>query len=103
MALRIVRTGTWLYDGTAPRPVDIVALDYDWWYELEKADGTLGPAEQPLKPDAQGWIYYVRFRNALERSEPTSVDSPGHGSIAQAIAEAESKLHEPIHWNDDDA
>jgi hypothetical protein len=103
MALRIVRIGTWLYDGAVPRPVDIVALDYDWWYELGKANGDHSHDEKALEPDAQGWIYYVRFRNALNRSEPTSVDSPGHNTIAQAMAAAEAKVHDRIRWNDGDA
>ncbi len=28
--VRIVRSGRWLYDGSAPMPVDIVALDFDF-------------------------------------------------------------------------
>jgi len=103
MALRIVRTGEWLYDSAAPKSVDIVALDYDWWYELGKADGNLSPDEKALEPDGQGWIYYVRFRNALDPSEPTSVDSPGHQTIEQAMAAAEAKVDVAIHWNDGDA
>jgi hypothetical protein len=32
--MKIVKTGWWLYDGTAERPVDIVGLGFDFWYEL---------------------------------------------------------------------
>jgi len=103
MALRIVRTGTWFYDGAVPRPVDIVALSYDWWYELGKADGNLSPGERELEPDAEGWIYYVRFRSALDGSEPTSVDSFGHRKIEEAMATAQAKINGPICWNDGDA
>jgi hypothetical protein len=31
--VEIVRSGSWLYDWVAPQPVDIVGLDYDYWYE----------------------------------------------------------------------
>lgn len=30
MDIKIVKSGTWLYDGTVEKPVDIIALDYDW-------------------------------------------------------------------------
>ena len=103
MALRIVRTGTWLYDGTVSKPVDIIALDFDWWHELAKADGQLEPDERPIEPDAQGWIYYVRFQGALNRSEPTEVDSFGHRTVEEAMSLAQAKVHGPIQWNDGDA
>ena len=102
MTLRIVRTGTWLYDGTVARPVDIVALDFDWWYQLAEADGDLEPDEKPIEPDAQGWIYYVRFKRASDTSEPTWVDSFGDRTIEEAMSAAQAKVQAPIQWNDGD-
>ena len=53
MPLKIVRTGTWLYDGTVEKPVDIIALEYDWWYSLASKDGQLDDDVEPnpLGPD----------------------------------------------------
>ena len=51
--MRIAMSGSWLYDGTTQRPVDIVALDYDHWFAIGEADDALAPADtaQPLGPD----------------------------------------------------
>jgi hypothetical protein len=47
MHREIVRKGEWLYDGCVPKPVYAVKLNYDFWYEIAKADGTLEPDEEP--------------------------------------------------------
>ena len=31
--VRIVKSGEWLFEGDLDLPVDIVVLDYDWYYE----------------------------------------------------------------------
>lgn len=98
MTLRIVRIGSWLYGGTVSTPVDIVALDYDWWYRLGEADGMLEPGETPEPLGRDGFLYYVRFRRALETSEPAWPDSPGYRTIAEAVAHAESKATGGIPW-----
>ncbi len=98
MTLRIVRIGSWLYGGTVSTPVDIVALDYDWWYKLGEADGALEPGETPKPLGQGGFLYYARFRRALETSEPTWPDSPGYSTIAEAVAHAESKVTGGITW-----
>jgi hypothetical protein len=93
---RVARSGTWLYDGSVPRPVHIVELDYDFWYEIAKADGMVEPGEKPdLNP--QGLRYYVCFRE-VPRQAPIWVDSPGHYSIGQACEHAQSKVPSPISW-----
>lgn len=99
MTLEIVLTGTWLYDGTAETPVDIVALDYDWWYALAEADGQLHEGEKPMPLGPDGRLYYVRFQRALEPSEPTWVDSFGHLDLTSAVSAAEEKIRDPIHWH----
>jgi len=43
----IVARGTWTYGGIAPMPVFIIETDYDFWFEIAKADGDLEPGEQP--------------------------------------------------------
>ncbi len=100
MTLRIVKTGTWLYDGTIERPVDIIALDFDWWYEMAKADGILDADEAPMKLGHEGYLYYVRYQRAAETTEPTWVDSPGHQEVEQAMHFAEKKVIGGITWNE---
>ncbi len=98
MSLEIQKTGVWLYDGTAEKPVDIVSLPYDWWYSLAEADDMLEPDEEPESVNENGVLYYVRFRYAGVQEEPTWVDSQGYQNLNEAIAEAESKVTGSIQW-----
>ena len=41
-------SGFWLYDGLIKYRVKIEALDYDYWYELEKGDGIDMSYENPI-------------------------------------------------------
>jgi hypothetical protein len=99
MDTKIVKRGIWLYDGTVEKPVDIIALDYDWWYELAKADGMLEPDEDPEPLGKEGYIYYVRFKRALETEGPNWVDSCGHQELKEAIKAAEAKVSGGIKWH----
>jgi|SRR5690606_284712 len=98
MSIKILKIGTWLYDGTTERPVDIVGLPYDWWFSLAEADDMLEPGEEPMPLNKEGLLYYVRFRCAGEATEPTWVDSGGYQDISGAIEEAESKVIGRIQW-----
>ncbi len=98
MTLEIVLTGTWLYDGLVAKPVDIVALDYDWWYRLGELDDQLEVGEMPKPMGQNGYLYYVRFRRATETNEPTWVDSDGHQELSDAMMAAEEKVVGEIQW-----
>lgn len=65
--MRIVATGTWLYSDTVRMAVHIVRLDYDFWYEIVKADGDLEPGELP-DLNADGHLYYVALRDPSARA-----------------------------------
>ena len=93
----VVRSGTWLYDGTASRPVFIVMLDYDFWHEIGKADGLLDSGETPHLNDA-GRQYYACFREVPE-SPPIWMDSPGFDEVQRACEWAQSKVPLPISWD----
>jgi len=43
----IVRCGAWLYDKVVRRPVRVIRLTKDFWYDITKADGLLEPGERP--------------------------------------------------------
>lgn len=98
MGINIVKKGTWLYDETAVKPVDIVALDFDWWYEMVKNEDGLEEGEQPIPLGDDGYIYYVRFQRTGESEHPTWVDSGGERSLSEAIKVAESKVTGEITW-----
>jgi hypothetical protein len=95
---RIVRTGTWLYDESIPAPVWILEADYDFWYELAKADHQLEPGEEPALNEA-GLCYYAAFK------APTPGDAfwpatQATMSLAEACAAAQAKVPSSISWND---
>lgn len=96
--MRIVKSGSWLYDGIVDREVDVVGLPYDYYFEMAKADGTLEADEEPLPLGEVGLIYYFRFRTAGSLEAPTWVDSPGHPTVEEAMAAAQSKAPSPIRW-----
>lgn len=100
MALKIIRTGRWRYDGVVEKSVDIVALDYDWWYELAKAGGTLADGELAEDLGSDGFLYYARFTRAGEENEPTWVDSGGHKTCDEAMKAAQRKVVGAIDWQD---
>lgn len=92
----IVRQGRWLYDGTVFQPVTIVRLNYDFWYEIVRADGLGEPGDEP-ELNAEGFQYYLCFQ-----SDPTAhpgwVDSVGFDSVEAASQWANSKVPSPIEW-----
>ena len=97
--MRIVKRGRWRHEGSVEMPVDIVAFEFDWWHEHARQDGTLEPGTEPVPLGDNGLLYYVRFRRAGERSEPTWVDSSGHETAAAAMADAQEQSPTPIRWN----
>ena len=84
-----VAVGYWLYDGGTELPVRIVALPYDHWYELGKADEQLEPGEEPTPLGPEGVLYYASF---------TAVDSSGYPTVPLAKEAAQKRVQSQIHW-----
>lgn len=94
--MKVVVKGTWLYDGAVSMPVEVVSLDYDFWYAIAEANQTLEPDEQPaLNPD--GCLFYLRFRPA--QSHDFWPDSPGFGTVEEAKIAAEERVPGPVTWD----
>jgi hypothetical protein len=96
--VRIVCTGQWLYDDSVAQPVDIVSLEYDFWYEIGRADGALDDGEEPVPLGPGGVLFYVRFSKAGSTDSPTWVDSGAYESIEEAQEDAQSRATSPIKW-----
>jgi len=94
----IVRRGRWLYADAVYRPVDIIGMPYDFWFELGRADGQLEPGGTPQPLGEAGLLFYVRFKHAGETAEPTWPDSAGYTTIGRAIVAAEEKAPSEIVW-----
>lgn len=97
--MNIVRHGRWLYDNSVSLPVDIVSLNYDFWYEIGKADDQLKPGELPQPMNELGVLYYYRFRRAGDMTTPTWPDSAGYSEIEQAMLAAQEKAPSAIQWS----
>ncbi|UGT43416.1 hypothetical protein LTV02_08530 [Nocardia yamanashiensis] len=92
----IVATGSWLYDEVVRRPVFVVRLDYDFWHEVARADGTLEAGEEPTL-DSKGHAYYVSFKVVGEET-PFWPDSGPHLSADEARIAARTRVPSTITW-----
>lgn len=91
--MRILRTGTWV-DAGDTRSVDVIALPYDYWYELADVNGELERGQRPTLFGPDRLLYYVRFSGAgTKKPRPDSIAFP---TIDGAMAEAEAKV--PVRW-----
>ena len=94
--MRIFRTGTWTDQDGQAKPVDVVGLPYDYWYELADLGGELERGQRPTAFGPDRLLYYVRFAGAgTTKPRPDSIAFP---TIDEAIAEAEAKA--PIVWDE---
>lgn len=96
--MKIVRHGRWLYDDLIYKPVDVISLNFDFWYEIGAADDQLEPDEVPTPMNSKGVLYYYRYRKAGERTLPTWPDSPGFVELEDAMRAAQESLPSPIEW-----
>jgi hypothetical protein len=93
---QIVATGSWLYAGTSKKTVYVIQQNYDYWFEMDKADGELELGEKP-ELNADGQIYYVCFTPL--GNKPWSVAYRGCKSLDEAKAFASEKANGPIQWD----
>lgn len=92
----IVKSGSWTYAGKVEKPVDVVGLSFDFWFEIARLDEQLEPGDKPQPLDDAGLIYYIRFQYAGQTSEPTWPDSIGYGTIDAAMLSAEARSRVPL-------
>lgn len=97
--MKIFRSGRWRYADATDKPVDIVGLPYDFWFELAKADEQLDPDEAPQALGEEGLLFYVRFKQAGEAATPTWPDSMGYLTIDLAMKAAEKRAPTSIIWD----
>jgi len=93
----IVARGSWTYGGVATKPVFIIATDYDFWFEVAKADGDLEPGEEP-DLNAENRLYYLSF-HGLRDNGTFWPDSVAYKSIEAARLAGESRVPTSIVWD----
>ena len=92
---REVQRGKWLYDGQILKGVRIVAINYDYWYDLEESDGFDMSEEEP-ELNEQGEMYMIEWLNvSFTKQESFSV---GLLDLSETIELAQSIVKQPIEW-----
>ena len=95
--IRVVATGTWVYDQDVMKAVRVVESDRDFWFDVGDADGDLAEGEQPHLNE-YGLCYYVLYREEWKPGGPFWPDSVGFMSLEQARVAAEAKLPSVVEW-----
>jgi hypothetical protein len=92
---REVQRGRWLYDGRILKGVRILAINYDYWYELEESDGVDMSDEEP-ELNEQGEMYMIEWTDVtFTKMESFSV---GRLELAETLELAQSVIKQPIEW-----
>jgi len=95
-ARRVLR-GMWLYDQAAWRPVQLFAINYDYWYEITKADGDLEEGEQP-KLNESGEQYMIAWTDCGYFDSYMQLKFGGL-TLKSAIETAEELAGQKIRWD----
>jgi hypothetical protein len=92
---RAIKRGRWRYAGEIPKGVIIHAINYDYWYELEKSDGLDMTGEVP-ELNEQGEMYLIAWMNsAFTKQESFTV---GLLTLTATMDLASSIVQQPIEW-----
>lgn len=83
-----VVSGTWFYSGSLPQRITIIARNYDMNYSMFAAEDALLDGEQPIPLGPDGRLYYVGYTS-----------SPGHPTLEEAKAWADSQPWGPVTWD----
>jgi hypothetical protein len=95
---KIIKVGTWLYDGKVENSVRILQQNWDSYYEEGYSDG-------PPDLNAEGHAFYVVYGAPLS-AEPGSLRATDHYgsrsrtclSLEEAVKLAETTLVGPVSW-----
>jgi hypothetical protein len=92
---REIQRGNWLYDGRILKGVRIVAINYDYWYDVEESDGFDMSEEEP-ELNEQGEMYMIEWTNvSFTKKESFSV---GLLDLSETLELAQSIVKQPIDW-----
>jgi hypothetical protein len=94
-----VKTGEWLYDNQTPMTVKIFVLNFDYNYEIAKADGQLDEGEKP-ELNEEGEIYMIKWGSGDFFDNDLVTKDWGGFDLNAAIKKAQTKVNSKINWKD---
>ena len=95
---RLVGKGQWYYDNLVLMPVQVFAINYDYGYEMDKADGRLEPGDEKYLNE-NGEQYVVIWGDKPYYSGSLQTREGGYLTYDEAVAKAESMVGQ-INWQD---
>lgn len=102
---RLIVKGQWLYDNIAPMPVQIFALNYDYFFEMLKEEGHFENSQEPYldytEPllNKQGEQYVIAWYSEKYFSFAASF-STGGLTLDEAKVCAEDIVKQKITWSE---
>lgn len=92
-----IKRGYWLYDGLIKKGVIINAINYDYWFEMEKANGFDMTDEEP-ELNENGEMYIIYWTDDLFKTIRSNTD--GTLELQSTIDKAEAIVEQKINWLD---
>jgi hypothetical protein len=92
---REICKGRWLYGGVQAKGVIVLAINYDYYHELEKADGFDLAEETPVLNE-QGEMYLLKWTDASFTKQESH--TAGHLDLEETLALACSIVNQTIQW-----
>jgi hypothetical protein len=93
---REICRGHWLYGGVQPKGVIVMALNYDYYHEEEKAAGFFDLAGETPVLNEQGEMYFIAWTDASFTEQESY--TTGLLDLAETLALACSISGQPIQW-----
>ncbi|GGG53763.1 hypothetical protein [Hymenobacter glacieicola] len=92
---REVVKGYWLYDGIIRKGLIIKAINYDYWYELEKSEG-LDMAGQEPELNEMGEMYMIEWTDHIHKNRESF--AVGTLDLESTKLKAEDIVNQAIEW-----
>ena len=95
---RLILKGRWLYDSITHMTVQIFAINYDYYFEMDKVDGVLEKGQEP-ELNEQGELYMIAWHDVKYFSFAVTTEFGGL-TLDKAKTAAENTIKQKIEWFD---
>ncbi len=95
---RLILTGHWLYDNIVSKPIRIFAINYDYYFEMDKSDG-ISKIEDVPELNEKGEQYRIAWHGDNYFSWAGTTDYGGL-TLEEAKEEAQKVVQQQIKWDE---